>query len=184
MQIIAEYKGYFYHLTEVNQLLKHENVAGRVAFGIENIADVIDGTIRTSINERLYLFLLLNPIVRPQSNNNGFNAILQGGFVLLKGGVSIRESTDEDIKDAYNHVGDLVLDFLTRMVDDSRAGHSFWNHGFDTIEAGDLDIEELAYSTQQDSSFVGYKVVFSLLLKMLDCSDFNNRLTPAKWTDK
>jgi hypothetical protein len=184
MHITQAYKAYFKNLTTLHTSLRHADETGKVAFGIEDIADVMDGTIRTAIGDNLYLFLLLNPIVRPQSVNNGFDAVLQGGFVLLKGGISLRESSETEILAAYDEVNSVVLDFITRMVADSRNGHAFWQHGFDTIDQGVVDIEEKAYGTTQDGSFVGYKVVFSAILSLLDCSDFQTRLTAAKWLDK
>jgi hypothetical protein len=183
MQLIQSYKAYFKNLTQLHTEIAHADEVGKIAFGIENIADVMDGTIRTAINDNLYLFLLLNPIARPKSTNNAFDAILQGGFVFLKGGISLRESTETEVLAAQNDAADKVFDFLVRIVADSRDGHPFWNHALDTISEGDFDIEEMAFGSK-DGSFVGYKVVFTATLPLLDCTDFSTRLTAAKWSDK
>lgn len=183
MQLIQSYKAYFKTLTQLHTEIAHADEVGKIAFGIENIGDVMDGTIRTAINDNLYLFLLLNPIVRPKSINNAFDAVLQGGWIFLKGGISLRESDESEVLAAQNDTAEKVLDFLTRIIDDSRRGHPFWNHALDTISEGDLDIEEMAFGSK-DGSFVGYKVIFSANLTLLDCADFSTRLTPAKWSDK
>lgn len=183
MEIIQEYKGYFKNLTEINIQLSHADQSGSVAFGIENISDVLEGVFRTKINDSKYLFILLNPIIRPKSQDNTLDAILQGGFLILKS-INIRNSDTDDITAANNEVGNIVIDFLIRMIDDSRSGSTFWQYGMNTIDNGDMDIEEMAFSSQNDGSFIGYKVIFSANVPLLECEDFTSRLSSSKWSDK
>ena len=183
MKLIQLYKTYFKNLTVKNVELKHADEVGKVAFGIENLADVLEGVFRTKIGDNQFLFLLLNPIVQPKSDANTFNAMLQGGFILLKS-CPIRDMDSDDVTNALNDVGDTTLDFLIRMVDDSRNGEPLWQYGLDSIADGKVDIEEMAFMAQADGSFVGYKLIFTAEVPLLDCADFTTRLNNSKWTDK
>lgn len=181
MHIIQAYKAYFRTTFLAHDALQptDSDREGSVSFGIENLSDVLEGTIRTRLSDAGYLVLLLNPLVRPQSVNNAFDGHLQGGFLVMRR-VSLRDSTEADVIVAQDEAAEIVLDMLVKMVDDSRRGHPTWQHGFDTIEQGNVDIEEMAFASKQDGSFVGYKVIFSAIMPLIDCDNASARLLKFK----
>ena len=181
MHIIKGYKAYFRETIMAHEALQptDSDTEGSVSFGIENLSDVLEGTIRTRLSNAGFLVLLLNPLVRPQSDNNGFDGHLQGGFLVMRQ-VSLRDADEADIIAAQDIAGEIVLDLMAKMVHDSRKGHAFWQHGFDTITQGNADIEEMAFASKQDGSFVGYKFIFSAILPLLDCDDAAARLLKFK----
>lgn len=126
----------------------------------------------------MYAFVLLNPILHPQTSGDGFDGVLEGGFLIMRGGLG-RDSVESDITSAYEDCFNVSTDILLRMQNDSRNGHSFFNHGLDAISQGSVDIEEMAFNHAVDGTFVGVKVVFSFIVPFIQCS---GTLT-QKWTD-
>lgn len=178
MNPIQLYKSYFSVLANQHMSIRAWNEGGG-SFGIENLGDIVEGAFRTRVGDNRFAFVLLNPILHPQTSGDGFDGVLEGGFLVMKGGLG-RDSTEGDITAAYEPCFNIATDMLLRMQDDSRLGHSFFNHGLDTISQGSVDMEEMAFNHAVDGTFVGVKVVFSFIVPFIPCSGISN----SKWADK
>lgn len=177
MNPIQAYKSYFSNIAAKHTDLLSSTEGGGT-FGIEMLSDIIEGAFRTRVGDNLHAFILLNPIVHPQTSGDGFDGVLEGGFLVMKGGLG-RDSSVSDITATYESCFGIVTDILLRMQNDSRAGHSFFNHGLDAISQGSVDIEEMAFSHNVDGTFAAVKVVFNFIVPFINCSGTNS----LKWTD-
>ena len=175
---IQLYKSYFASIANKHTAIL-SNTEGGGSFGIENLGDIVEGAFRTRVGDNLFAFVLLNPILHPQTSGDGFDGVLEGGFLIMKGGLG-RDSVASDITAAYEPCFNIATDMLLRMQDDSRNGNSFFNHGLDAISQGSVDMEEMAFNHAVDGTFVGVKVVFSFIVPFIQCSGISN----SKWTDK
>ena len=182
MNPIRQYKTYFAYLAAQHTALRTTTVGGGT-FGIEQLSEIIEGTFRSRTGDNTYAFVLLNPILHPQTSGDGFDGVLEGGFLVMKGGLG-RDSSETDIINAYTDCFSVATDFLIRMENDSRNGHSFFNHGFDAISQGNVDMEEIAFNHAVDGTFAALKVVLSFIVPFSDCATAASSLSPQKWIDK
>lgn len=169
MQLVRNYKTYFTTLAN-----SHVTLHGNVAVGSEDLSAVFDGDLRTNLPDSSgWLFLIINPVIRPISYGNQLDAKWMAGFIILKN-VPLRDSVNADIDTAFDEAMSVTADFILKMVSDSRAGISFWNSAFDALDEGKCDVETMPLLKVQDGSFVGYKVIFHVQLPFTNCSDFDS----------
>ena len=170
MALLKKYNDYFKSLADASVTLLKDGYA----FGFEDLSDIYEGTIRAILpNNGSWLFLLINPIIKPISNGNVLDARLMGGFVLLKN-IPLRDISPDEIITVSDSAMNLLSKFNLKMLRDSRAGNVFWAGSYDYIESGKTDIEVLPLLSRQDATFVGSKLIFNVQIPFAECADISD----------
>ena len=154
MKLVTDYINYFETLCTQHKKIEHNpnDKSNKVFLPISMIEAM--GDFRSGMRGKDYAFRLINYTVG-LNDNYASNALKnhEGGFILT---CYHKKSDYEDFLSTLENCERIALEFIERMVYDSKNGHELFYHSLNTIQGINLSFTEYA----NDLTYSGVIVTF------------------------
>jgi len=172
MGLYADYVDYFRTLCAAHPTISHVDDVGSDAFAVLDIEEAL-GDFRTRVSTKGMIFRLINYTMRVGDRGEEMQVYqdLQGAFMIAD---YYSSRKDGNFETALANAEAVTLDFVERMILDSRNGYPLWNYSLDSAQQ--FNIQPMG--GVGDGSYAGWLVLFDFQHPLTVCGD--NR---ANWTD-
>lgn len=148
MSFFQKYVDYFRWQAVNHPELRHEDVVGKKVFAVIS-QEAAKGDFRTGAKEKDFIMRLIIPSGSGDGDADPNSKIL-GGFIIAKYYSPRVDGDDSQIK-AMDDAWRVGTHILTKMVNDSRNGHSFFYYSANTLAS-----LEPAFQPKLDTGDVSY----------------------------
>lgn len=155
---ISDVIDYFSDLCVQHPDLAHDEASGSRVFEFILYEDAF-GDFRTAASEKGYFVRLLMPTATFSNHQNNAHKRYMLGLLVGKY-YSTREDAKAAKRDAWRDAEKICDDFVSRMIYDSRVGHSLFNHSVDNVSGLDISADFMDY--QGDGSYAAVLYTFSI----------------------
>lgn len=166
--IYRTYRNYFKHLCTIHPSLLHSEDVGQQVFQLASLEEALGNTRSVNV-EKGFMFTLIQPTFRLIDNEGDqVRQLLEGGFVMAKH-YSLRQEGSVEYIDAIDECEAIVLDIVTKIVADSRAGHPLFYFSANNIN--DLKWTAQPVSNVGDGTYAGWLCLFEFNTSYVNCLD-------------
>jgi hypothetical protein len=166
--IFLRHYNYFKYLCTIHPDLLHEDVEGKSVFALATLEEALGNT--RSINvEKGILFSLLEPTMRLTDNEGEQpRQTIEAGFIIAKC-CNTRSVGSQDYLNAIDVCERIALDYATKIVADSQAGHPLFSYSINTLE--ELKWTASLVNNIGDGSYAGLLCLFEYNTSFNNCLD-------------
>jgi hypothetical protein len=167
----------FFRILAVNHPdIRHEDVAGKIAFAIDKQSDLLDGIFKQGLKSQGFSFRYATPQYRSITDETrGLMTQVEIAYAILKK----VNNTQAEIDLASDETYQISKECNARIVFESRQRNPLFGGSLNHLSEGDFTIEEVLY--QGDGSYAGHLNLFTFKTEYIE--DIEVLVEQTNWLD-